>query len=83
MSRRRPSLRWRLLAGTLAWVLLSLVAGWGIQTLFRQHIQAQLQTESGIHLDHLTAALKVDKEGRIALATQPADPRFNNPFSGL
>lgn len=84
MTRRRASLRWRLLAGTLAWVLVSLMAaGWGIQTLFRQHIQAQLQTELGIHLDHLTAALRVDGSGRVTLATQPADPRFSHPFSGL
>ncbi|MFA7437571.1 sensor histidine kinase [Castellaniella sp.] len=84
MNATHPSLRWRLLLGTLIWVLLSVAAaGWGIQTLFRQHIRAQLQSELGIYLDHLTAAIQVDPEGRLSLATQPADPRFSMPFSGL
>ncbi|MGB6241059.1 MAG: sensor histidine kinase [Castellaniella sp.] len=78
------SLRLRLLAGVLAWVLLSVaVAGWGIQQLFRQHILAQLQSELTIHLDQLTAALQIGEDGRIALSPLPSDPRFSHPFSGL
>lgn len=78
------SLRLRLLAGMLAWVMLSVaVAGWGIQKLFRQHILAQLQSELTIHLDQLTAALQVDADGRVSLSPLPSDPRFGHPFSGL
>jgi len=84
VSAGHPSLRWRLLAGSLIWVVLSVAAaGWGIQTLFRQHIRAQLQTELGIYLDHLTAAMQVGADGTVSLVTRPADPRFDNPFSGL
>ncbi len=78
------SLRLRLLAAMLAWVLLSVaVAGWGIQQLFRQHIQAQLQSELNIHLNQLTASLQVDASGQLSLLPLPTDPRFNQPFSGL
>ena len=84
MRRRLRSLRLRLLAGMLAWVLLSVaVAGWGIQQLFRQHILAQLQSELNIHLDQLTAVLQVDPKGEVSLSSFPSDPRFNHPFSGL
>lgn len=78
------SLRLRLLAGVLAWVLLSVaVAGWGIQQMFRQHILAQLQSELNIHLDQLTASLQVDADGQASLSPLPSDPRFSHPFSGL
>src|SRR5690606_17875549 len=84
MRGRRHSLRLRLLVIALAWTLLSVaLAGWGIQGLFRQHIQAQLQSELNIHLNHLTASLQVDERGRVSLSSQPTDPRFSHPFSGL
>ncbi len=81
---RHSSLRMRLLAGTLAWVIVSvLAAGWGIQALFRQHIEAQLRSELSIHLDQLTATIQVDPHGGLSLSAPPADPRFSQPFSGL
>ncbi|MGA0582821.1 MAG: ATP-binding protein [Castellaniella sp.] len=84
MKARHRSLRLRLLAVTLAWTLLSVaLAGWVIQRMFRQHIQAQLQSELGIHLNQLTASLQVDEQGRVSLSTLPPDPRFSHPFSGL
>ena len=80
MKARHRSLRLRLLAVTLAWTLLSVaLAGWGIQRLFRQHIQAQLQSELNIHLDQLTASLQVDARGQATLSTLPTDPRFGLP----
>ena len=37
------SLRLRLLAGTLAWMLISVaLAGWALRTLFQDHITQQL-----------------------------------------
>ncbi|WP_103035595.1 ATP-binding protein [Castellaniella caeni] len=81
---RYRSLRLRLLVGVLAWVLVSVaVAGWGIQQLFREHIQAQLQSELNIHLDQLTAQFQVSEAGEVSLASAPSDPRFSHPFSGL
>lgn len=47
----RDSLRLRLLAGTLAWVLLSvLLAGWGLRALLREHITQQLQQQLVVQL---------------------------------
>lgn len=81
---RTDSLRLRLLLGTCAWMLLSVAAaGWGIQALFQQHIQAQIQSELAIHLDQLTASIRVDDDGGLSLSTTPQDPRFDRPFSGL
>lgn len=84
LEARYRSLRLRLVAGVLAWVLISVaVAGWGIQQLFHQHILAQLQSELNIHLDQLTAQLQVGDDGQISLSSPPGDPRFSHPFSGL
>ncbi|WP_345797143.1 sensor histidine kinase [Castellaniella sp. MT123] len=84
LEARYRSLRLRLLAGVLAWALLSVaVAGWGIQQLFRQHILAQLQSELNIHLDQLTAQLQISDDGQVSLASPPSDPRFTHPYSGL
>lgn len=78
------SLRLRLLAGTLAWILLSVaLAGWGLASLFRQHITQQLQSELTLHLNQLTAAVNVGADGRPAVEPPPSDPRLEQPLSGL
>ena len=54
----RDSLRLRLLAGTLAWVLLSvLLAGWGLRALLREHITQQLQQQLVVQLDALSGSI--------------------------
>lgn len=83
---RRPagSLRLRLLAGTLAWILLSVaLAGWGLASLFRQHITQQLQAELTLHLNQLTAAVNIGPDGRPVVAPPLSDPRLEQPLSGL
>ena len=46
-ARAPGSLRWRLLAGTLAWILATVaLAGWGLGNLFRQHVAEQLRAPS-------------------------------------
>ena len=78
------SLRLRLLAGTLAWILASVaLAGWGLASLFRQHITQQLRAELTLHLNQLTAALNVGADGRPAVAPPLSDPRLEQPLSGL
>jgi len=79
----RRSLRIRLLAGTLSWILLSIVlAGWGLDNLFRQHIATQFHGELTTHLDQLTAQLTMDEQGRPRLALPLSDPRFSRPYAG-
>ena len=78
------SLRLRLLAGTLAWIVASVaLAGWGLASLFRQHITQQLQSELTLHLNQLTASVNVDADGRPVVAPPLSDPRLEQPLSGL
>ncbi len=79
----RGSLRVRLLFGTLFWIAASIVlAGWGLGSLFRQHVQTQFQAELTSHLDQLTAQLTVDAQNAPALQLPLSDPRLTRPFSG-
>ncbi|HUX30726.1 MAG TPA: sensor histidine kinase [Thiobacillus sp.] len=80
----RGSLRFRLLLGTLFWIAATiLVAGWGLGSMFRQHVESQFHAELKTHLDQLTAQLTLDDQGRPMLAMSLSDPRFNKPFAGL
>ena len=80
----RDSLRVRLLAGTLVWIVASIVvAGWGLGNLFRRHVEIQFHAELTTHLDQLTANLVQDDQGQPALSTSLSDPRLSKPYSGL
>ena len=80
----RGSLRLRLLAGTLFWIIISiLVAGWGLGKLFHQHVEAQFHAELKTHLDQLTAQLILDEQNQPHLSLPLSDPRLNKPLSGL
>lgn len=82
--RRAGSLRWRLLVGTLAWISLSVaVAGWGLASLFRQHVTQQLHAELMLHLNQLTAAVNIGPDGKVNVFPPLSDPRFDQPLSGL
>lgn len=79
-----PSLRLRLLAGAVAWILVSVAfAGWGLNYLFTQHATRQFQGELAVHLNQLTAAFQLDHEGRAELSLPLSDPRLQQPLSGL
>ncbi len=83
-ARAPGSLRWRLLAGTLAWIAVTVVlAGWGLASLFRQHITEQLRAELALHMNQLTAAVSVAPDGRPTVASPLSDPRLELPLSGL
>jgi signal transduction histidine kinase len=80
----RGSLRVRLLAGTLVWIVASiLIAGWGLSGLFRQHVALQFHAELKTHLDQLAANLVLYDKGQPALSTPLSDPRLSKPYSGL
>ena len=79
----RGSLRIRLLAGTLFWIAASiLVAGWGLNNLFRQHVANQFFAELTTHLDQLTAQLALDEQGHPQRTLTLSDPRLSRPYSG-
>jgi len=78
------SLRLRLLAGALLWIAVSvLLAGLSLAHLFRQHATAQFRGELLLHLDQLTAAFALNRQGQPELRTALSDPRLAQPFSGL
>jgi len=78
------SLRLRLLAGTLAWIALTIaLAGWGLRALFRDHITQQLQMQLVMQLDQLSAAVEWTPGSGVSINPTPADPRLAQPLSGL
>ena len=81
---RTGSLRLRLLAGTLAWMLLAIVlVGWGLRGLFQDHVTQQLQAQLVMQLDHLSASVDWVPPGHVTISPMAADPRLAQPLSGL
>ncbi len=78
------SLRLRLLAGTLAWMLLAIaLVGWGLRALFQEHVTQQLQAQLVMQLDQLSASVDWDPPGSVGVGPMAADPRLAQPLSGL
>jgi signal transduction histidine kinase len=79
------SLRFRLLAATLAALSLALLlAGVLLGGLFRDHVMRQFEGELTRQLDQLTARLEVDTADQPLIdASLLSDPRWKKPFSGL
>ena len=79
------SLRWRLLALTLAGMAVALVlAAVVLSGLFREQVQQQFQAALAQQLDQVTARLEFDAQGRPQVAAEAlSDPRWTKPYSGL
>ena len=78
------SLRRRLLWAAAAWIALALaLAAWALTLLFRAHVEDELASRMRGHLDELTAAVTRPPGGAWALAREPGDPAFRQPFSGF
>ncbi len=81
---RTGSLRLRLLAGTLTWMLLVIVlVGWGLRGLFQDHVTQQLQAQLVLQLDQLSASVDWVPPGSVSVSPMTADPRLAQPLSGL
>jgi signal transduction histidine kinase len=78
------SLRFRLIVGGIAALLLALtLSGVGLTVLFERHIARTLAGDLDVYLKQLLASIDVDPQGHLVLGPTPADPRFNDPLSGL
>ncbi|MGB4466551.1 MAG: sensor histidine kinase [Azovibrio sp.] len=74
----------RLLLGTLAWVLATLVAtGLILTDLFQDHVARQARAELRVHLNQLTGHLELDADGQPQVRRELSDPRLKQPYSGL
>src|SRR5690606_39631551 len=80
----RNSLRLRLLAGGLAAIFVALaVAGVGLEILFERHVARTLADDLDVHTKQLLSGISLSPQGSLLLAREPADPRFDDPLSGL
>ncbi len=78
------SLRLRLLVlATGVIVLVMVLAGIGLTSLFYRHIERRIGQELDTHIGQITAALRFAPDGGILLFRQPADPRFQQVYGGL
>lgn len=78
------SLRLRLVAGGMIAILLALgVAGAAMALLFQRHLSRTMAADLDVHLRQLLAGIDVGPEGRLVISQKPADPRFEEPLSGL
>ncbi len=82
---RPGSLRFRLLVtAALALTVALVVAGMSLAALFEQQFRNRVNRELSNHMRQLVAALDIADNGRVTVRNAAlADPRFNQPLSGL
>ncbi len=81
---RRGSLKLRLLAAAVASIVLTLaVAGLGLLLLFERHVERRMTAELQAHLRQLVSGLERSPDGSLSVTRPPAEPRFDEPLSGL
>jgi signal transduction histidine kinase len=80
----RGSLRLRLLAAGAASILIALaLAGLGLTLLFERHVERRVVAELELDLRQLIGHLGRGENGALRLERPLADPRFEEPLSGL
>ena len=78
------SLHFRLLAAAAVSIAIALAAAaFGLVTLFEHHVGSRLELELETDLRQLIARIEVAQDGRIHITSDLADPRFEEPLSGL
>jgi len=80
----RHSLRLRLLLiAALATGLAVLIAAFGLVALFDRHVERRIDAELETYLRQLAADIAVKPDGSVGLTRSLAEPRFEEPYSGL
>lgn len=72
-----------MIAGVGSVVVALCLSAFGLLFLFERHVERRVEVELQIHLDQLIAGLERDAGGELVVARPPADPRFDQPLSGL
>jgi hypothetical protein len=80
----RRSLRFRLLVAAVVSVSAALlIAGVSLVVMFERHVERRIGSELETYLSQIAAGVGVTRNGRVAFSHELADPRFNQPLSGL
>ena len=78
------SLRVRLLLAALISVSAALlITGLSLVVMFENHVERRIGLELETYLNQISANIEVAENGRIRFEQSLADPRFNQPLSGL
>lgn len=78
------SLRFRLFSAAAVSTLLALIlAGVSLVALFEYHVERRLDAELETYLRQLIGRIELDTAGRVHVTSGLADPRFEEPLSGL
>lgn len=81
---RGKSIRLRLFLAALVSIALALVvAGFSLVKLFEGHVEQRFQAELSNYIRQLVGSITIEANGGITQAGSPADPRFEEPLSGL
>jgi signal transduction histidine kinase len=72
-----------MIAGAGSVLVALCLSAFGLLFLFERHVERRVEVELAIYLDQLIAGIERDAEGELVLARPPADPRFDQPLSGL
>ena len=81
---KKGSLRLRLFAaGAVSIVLALAVAAAGLMLLFERHVERRVVLELEADLRQLAGGLAADASGALEVGRSPAEPRFQEPLSGL
>lgn len=81
---RHRSLRFRLLvASGISIGLALLITGASLLVMFEHHVERRIGQELETYLNQITANIEVSENGRVSFDLPLADPRFNQPLSGL
>ncbi len=80
----RGSLHFRLLvAAAASGAAALLIAGVSLVVMFEHHVERRIGSELETYLKQIIAGVSVTTDGRITYSKELADPRFNQPLSGL
>lgn len=55
----------------------------GLVLLFERHVERRMEVELGSHLLQLVSGLAASAAGGLDVVNPPAEPRFEQPLSGL
>lgn len=77
-------MRFRLLAAGIATLAVALlIAGWSLQLIHERNLERRIIAELSDNLRQVIAGLSIGADGAVTIISEPADPRFEQPLSGL